>query len=992
MCSRQRVWSWCARLLIVCAFGVGLASTATGQVPGADASIRGRVIDAQGAGVAARVDAEHVATGLVRRTEADEAGRFGLVNLAPGLYRVTIAAGGFRTRQFDALELLVGQTVDVNAELVVSGVAETLTVSTSAPPVDVVSPVVGGVIGTRDIDVLPLNGRNFMELALLTPGNAPAPNFDPTKARSVVISSGGQLGRGGNITLDGMDNNDDVVGGPLLNVSQDAVQEFQVATNTYSAVLGRSAGSVINIVTKSGSETVHGSAAIFARDRRWQAAPATLDPAVADDLPFKRQQVPLTLGGPLRRRQLFVFGNVEIRNEDGGVLVASRNPSARSLDRGFAPAPLDDLLGTARFDWQASSSNQVMVHYSGERLHDISASTLDRAIGTESYRQASRNRFHAVVGTWTSVRSPRAVNALNLSLSDFQNRIDPVAESVQLTFPSLLAGASFRVPQGTKQSRVQATESLSLVRGSHQITMGGQVQWVSGTFDLDVFRSGRVELIEDFPSMDRNADGVVSDEDLLFAVTLRSAFPNRGLTIADADNTYLAGYIQDHWQWHPRLSVSAGLRYELDTDVNNQSRVGELNPLVAGFVRGPRTRDRNNWGPRVGLNWSFRDGRSSLHGGYGLYYDRVTLQIQSLERGLDGRALPIEVRAGNLFFVDQATGRLAPNSPTLSNPFGGFILPGQGASGINIIDSRLQNPKVQQASFGIDHQFGRQVVRADVVLNRGTEFIIGRTIGTVFNPVVGGPDRVVNLESSARTSYRALLLDYERRERRGNLRVAYTLSRARNYANDDQIPFAAGPIDPNDLAREEGPTPNEQRHRVVSSGSVDIGWGLQVAGVWTLASGVPMDILMPDGQSRVPVLGRNAGGRQFESAAALNTFIGDLNRRGGINGQPLPLVGADARFNDGFSAVDLRVSKRLAWHSTQFEVMAEIFNVFNTTNILGTSNLNYSGFNNVLARDSSDPSNPGYLSASRFGSPVSTPGVFGSGGARALQLALRARF
>jgi hypothetical protein len=155
-----------------------------------------------------------------------------------------------------------------------------------------------------------------------------------------------------------------------------------------------------------------------------------------------------------------------------------------------------------------------------------------------------------------------------------------------------------------------------------------------------------------------------------------------------------------------------------------------------------------------------------------------------------------------------------------------------------------------------------------------------------------------------------------------------------------------------------------------------------------------MDIMMPDGQTRIPVLPRNAGGRQFEDATELNAFLSDLNASGGIGGVPLPLVSNDARFNDAFSSLDLRVSRPFSVGArVRVEPMLEFFNVFNTTNVLGTSNVNYSGFSNVLVRDSEDPSSPGYLQSSAFGRPVTTAGgVFGSGGPRAMQLGARVAF
>jgi len=415
---------------------------------------------------------------------------------------------------------------------------------------------------------------------------------------------------------------------------------------------------------------------------------------------------------------------------------------------------------------------------------------------------------------------------------------------------------------------------------------------------------------------------------------------------------------------------------------------------VQPFVTGERQRDLNNLSPRVGFAWS---GVPNLlvRGGYGTYYDRIVLQIQTLERGLDGRALPIEVRAGNVFFLDPGSGRLAAVAPTRSNPFASFTLPGAGASGINIIDPHLQHPTVHEFHLGIETRVLGTSIRIDGMHNQGVHFLIGRTVGEVFNPVVGGPDRVVNIESSARTRYDALLMSADRQFQGGHgFRLAYTLAKAFNYANDDQIPFLNGPIDPADLRREFGPTPNDRRHRFVASGVTQVGGGISLAALWTISSGVPMDIMMPDGQSRVPTLQRNAGGRQFHTARELNAFITQTNAAGGIDGVLLPLVADSARFNDSFNSLDIRVSRPFRVSARmRIEPMLEVFNLFNVTNILGVSNVNYSGFANVLVRDSDQAGTPGFLRSSAFGQPVTTAGgVFGSGGPRAMQLAARVTF
>lgn len=971
----------------------------------ATASLAGRVTDPNGAVIpGVKVWVVHLGTGARRETTTNDEGLYAFQNLAVGEYDIRATAAGFAEATFKSVVLQVGQSQIFDIALKVGqieGVLDDLVWRT--PMVNTNSPSVEAVISAREVESLPLNGRNFLELALLVPGNSPAPNFDPTKTNSVVISSAGQFGRGGSVTVDGVDTNDDVVGGPVQNISQEAVQEFQSATNRFDARLGRSGSGVMNVVTKSGTNSFHGSAATFFRHDRLQGLPATFDRSSGQNPPFDRQQYAFSLGGPLKRDRAWFFGAFEFRNQDGAVLVGERDTTARLIRRSFSDAPLDDLMSTVRIDLRPATNDSLAFRHSYQEEESVSASTLIRSIGSASQRQSSRNRTHSFLGNFTRVLSPRDVNSFSFSFSNFLNRTVPVAPGPQLTFPSIQDGASFRVPQQTEQKRFQFSDVFTTVRGAHALSVGADFQHVRSGFRLDVFQEGRIELIEDFPDFDRNGDGNVDDNDLLFAVTLRSAFPDRPLLIPNANNNHFAVFIQDDWRIRPNLTLNLGLRWEIDTDVKNISRVNEINPLVQPFLSGTRSRDKNNFGPRVGFNWSTADGRTSIRGGYGIYYDRVTLQIQSLERGLDGRALPIEVRAGNVFFIpppclfDPTCGQFPPPAPTLANPFVGFVLPGAGAGGINIIDNSLQNPMVQQTNLGIQHEFATgYVVRADYIHNFGTNFIIGRTIGQVFNPVVGGPDLVKNLESSVKTKYDALLLSVEKRfSNRFGFRSSYTLAKAFNYANDDQIPFSNGPIDPNNLRLEYSPLPNDQRHRFSFAGTFDAPLGIRLSPIWAIASGVPMDIVLPDGSSRIPTLQRNAGGRILKTGAELNAFIQQLNAAGGVPGVgPLPLVRDNARFNDSFNSFDLRITRpiRLS-ENVRVEPIVEVFNLFNVTNILGVSNINYSGFSNVLVRDSNDPTSPGFLRSSSFGNAITTAGgVFGSGGPRAFQLAARVTF
>lgn len=979
-----------------------LAMTANGLAQLGRASITGTVTDQNGGAISqAKVIVTNRGTGQGRDALTDDSGVYRIQNLLPAVYEVRIEATGFGTAVVNDVNLAVGEVPTVNVSLKPAGAAEVLQVTAGeAVRVDTTTSQVSGAISDLTLQNLPLNGRNFLDLAFLIPGNAPAPNFDPTKTTTIEISSAGQLGRGGNIAVDGADNNDDVVGGTLQNFPQDGIKEFQIITNRFSADIGRSASSAINIVTKTGSNDIHGSGAFFFRHDKFSAIPATLDRTVVDQNgkpPFDREQYAGSIGGPIKRDRAWWFGAVEYRNQDGVVLTGTRDFTAGRVLTSFSDAPLNDLLITSRVDWKMGSRDQMGVRFSVQDEDDVDRGSLRLPIGTADNRQHSFNNYYSLVYNWVRTFSPKLLNDFVFHENKFKNAIPTFIEGRnELRFPSVQDGGNFRIPQRTRQNRIQVRDNLTWLAGSHALKFGGEYQRLDTDAIFDLFGSGTVFLAEEFGARDRNSDGQVDDNDIPVVLTIRSVAPNRPPTVPDVDNNFFAVYAQDDWRVRPNLTLNIGLRYELDTNTKNLSNFGDIFSIVRPFLApGDRENDRNNFAPRIGFNWDpSGKGRLAVHGGYGIYYDRIVLEVPLLERLLDGRALPLEVRGGSEL---DPSGDFLPGTPTIQSPFTGILMPGAGAVGINIIDNNLDTPYVQQFNLGIQAEISRDlVVSVDGIHSFGSSFIIGRPIGSVFNPVIGGSDSVVNIESSVKTWYDALLVNAQKRfSNRFSFTTSYTFAKVFNFSNDDQIPFQAGPLNPANLLLDKGPTPNEERHRFTFAGTFDAGRGFQVSPIFILASDVPFDIVLPNGTTRIPLIQRNAAGRLFKTGAQLNAFINEINSGGGIAGiGPLPLVRDDLRFGDGFTSFDLRVSKTFKLTERwRLQAIAEVFNLFNVTNIRGVNNVNFSGFQNTLIRDSNDPASPGFLRSSSFGSALQTAGgVFGTGGPRAFQFAARINF
>ena len=455
-----------------------------------------------------------------------------------------------------------------------------------------------------------------------------------------------------------------------------------MATNRFSAEQGRSAAAAVNVVTRGGTDTLSGSATFLLRDDALQGLPATYDRSTGEAPPFSRQQYSATLGGPIARGKAWWFAAAEYRNQDAVVQTGTRDVATRTIRQTLAAAPLDDFLGLARVDVRALRRGHARraLRGAGRGGH-----------GREHARPLDRLGLAA-----PGEREPPPPGPRDLDARHRGDRRQHAARELQ-RLPQLDRSRVARPPAHLPEHPGRG--QLPRAAGHHPEALAARRLGVLGEGRPHAARRRRVRRTRTgrstsassatgasswcrtSPQFDLNRDGRVDDNDLLFAVTLRSGKPDQNLLLDDCSSNYFAAFVQDDWRVTPQLTLNVGLRYELDTNVKNISGYADTNPIVAPFYQGDRGRDLDNLGPRLGFAWTNKKGTFQLHGGLGLYYDRVTLEIISLERGLDGRALPIEVRAGNVFFLDPGTGSVPPFAPTFADPFTGFILPGRRGLG-----------------------------------------------------------------------------------------------------------------------------------------------------------------------------------------------------------------------------------------------------------------------------------------------------------------------
>lgn len=674
--SAQREGGRHTMLRTILALGIAtllaLGSATLLQAQNVAATIQGIVTDASAAPIpGATVVVRNVATGDTRELVTDEGGRYRAPLLPPGEYEIRASLTGFRTVERRGIGLAVGQDAVINLTLPLGTIAENIIVIGDAPRIELTTGTVSGLVSEREIRDLPLNGRSFQQLALLQTGvqAALAAGNDVVGGRTPKISINGARPEQNNFLLDGTDINNvynktpGSAGGVLLGV--DAVLEFQVLTNAYSAEFGRSSGGVINAVTRSGTNQIHGSAFEFHRNSALDAR-NFFDPQSQPKPDFTRHQFGGTAGGPFRQDRTFFFaayeGLVERLGVTGVTAVPDDNARRGILPTGqitlhqAIPAYLDVLfphangpsIGGGAAQYLFSDTQPTDEHFFQGRV-DHRFSPRDNMFVRYTYDRAKVDRIpidkppisiiqERTRSTYVTVEEQHTFssNVLNqlrfglnrsVSLADNYRTIDiPPALSWipgdpfgYLTIRGMVTemAGDFRLPRNDRLNNWQIGDTLILNRGRHAMRMGFQAQYLQ--FNQNT--TSQVGGIVNFANLQSFLQGT--------AISVDFAVPGK----IDPDRRYrqwlFGTFIQDDIRITSRLTANAGLRYEFvtvpteaDGKISNLHNVTDAELTVGDpWHENPSLR---NFAPRVGLAWDpLGDGRTSVRGGFGIFYDEI---------------------------------------------------------------------------------------------------------------------------------------------------------------------------------------------------------------------------------------------------------------------------------------------------------------------------------------------------------------------------------
>jgi hypothetical protein len=844
---------------------VSLLLVVSGNAQVVTSNLQGVVTDASGAIVpGATVTAANVETGESRETITNEEGLYRFNLLPRGQYEVRASKIGFAVETLKDLNLRVGGTLTANLVLHLAGQVMTVSVSSEASRVDLATSQIQEPVQQVQIATLPINDRNFQQLANLVPGVASAPSYDPTKRLYGGVVSGGSTARSSGISVDGGNFNDNVVGGPVGLVPEDAIQEFQVITSQFSAEYGHSSGPFINVVTKSGTNQYHGTAFGLFRHKNLQAR-GFFEPTKPN---FSRQQFGGSFGGPIVKDKTFGFFAFE-RNRQEKTQTVNTAGNFPQFEGSF-PAPFRDLLMVSRLDHHFNRDNMASFRATFQRNTSREGLRIDPNISvggppTDSAFQVATNENISWQGMDTWVISPTTVNQFTLHFNRFINELNPTSLGINLRFPSVVVGQNASTPQGVQQDRLQIRDDFATVvrgHGSHNLKFGLDMNpRIKYNILFDLLKNGVFVFSADVPTLTCSSP-TSCNMNLPPGTPSPLSYALKGLGSSREDGTtvwQMAYYLQDDWKIHRRLTLNLGLRYEYESGFVNAGFHHPLEGQAPFFNSRTRENYKKAFGPRVGFAYNvFGNSKTVVRGGFGIYYDSTPWEISAIDRTFDG----VKYLFG-FFGPPSAPGQpdLRPSQPDLSDPvFSAPQTPGGFA-----INGKVHQPYTEQFSIALGQELPH-----GIVLDVAYAHILGLH-GWMTRELNPGGTRfpTVGLFSSFETlnlaHYDALLISARKDlTSRVQFQASYTLSKAVSLSDDIFEPGV--PQDSDNLAADKGPTLRDARHRFVLSGIVHLPLGFETSTIAALQSGRPYNITTGtddngDGHVRDrPVgVGRNAG-------------------------------------------------------------------------------------------------------------------------------------
>jgi hypothetical protein len=931
--------SLAAAALLLCVLSTALPASAQQAVT--SAALGGLVADASGAALpGALVTATNVETNQSRTSTADAEGRYRFPYLPVGTYRLRAERPGFAalTKQ---LTLTLGEALDVSLVLPVAGVAESVEVSgADAPFVETARTQVAETIAPKEIDTLPLNGRNYLDLAALTPGVSrtnPVANqrFPETSAvAGTGLSITGQRFINNGFVVDGLSSNDDAADLAGSFYSQEVIREFEVITSGGIAEFGRASGGVVNIVTQSGTNELRGRLYGFLRNQRLDAR----NPLSPTKDPFTQAQYGASLGGPLKRDRTFFFSNFEqTRLNNATVITVSPATVAAvnarleqigyagpRISTGVTPTGFDTTNFLFRLDHRLSERNQLTARYN---LYDIDSANARNVGGLNAVSRgtALRDRDQTAAFSLVSTLTPTALNEARFQFT--RSRLtapvnDEAGPAINISGAANFGTATFS-PTARDLDTFELVDNVSAQRGAHSLKVGADflLDRVNITFP------GATQGVYTFSSLSNFQAGRYATFQQAFgAPTQFQSNPNVGL------------FAQDEWKPRRDLTLNVGLRYD------------------AQFLPDPIRTDANNFAPRIGVAYSpeflGHGHKTVIRAGYGVFFDRIPLRATSNALQRDGS----KYRVAILSFGQAG----APAFPDVLTAFPSNLL-----VSVTTIDPNIRDAYSQQANLQIERELsGAMSLSVGYLHVRGEHIILSRNVNVprfaasagVFN--LGRPDsrfaNVSRFESSGDSYYDGMVVSFKRRfSRWAQTRVSYTLSKA---IDDVGNAFFFSPQDNFNLRDERGLADNDQRQHLALSGSFEApAVGRKEPALRRALSGFLLSYIF-----------------QYGSRLPFNVVTGtDRNNDTNVNDRPAGLGRNTGRGFD-FASLDLRLSRRFVLgERVNLETIVEGFNVLNRANL-------------QLPNNTLNPANPSTLVS--FGRPTAADNP------RQIQFGLRLNF